>query len=545
MTKKVADSASKQKQHKRYPGCVKNFYDYFSEYSSNSSIHGIKYIGEKNRSLVERLWWLIVFVGSLYMCIYMIIKTYEKWQMSPVIVSFAKSPTPVWEIPFPAVTICSETKTRRTVFNFTDVYTRSDTNNITDDENSKLESISLVCDNHLRPIGNDSISYGTLDFLANVAPSFEQVFYECRWMNQVKDCKQLFTPTLSEEGICFTFNMLDREELFTNAVFQIGDYLNHGIKSTNWTLEDGYPYELGKDTFPIRAISAGQGAGLSVLLRAYEEDLDYVCRGPVQGFKVLLHHPADVPRVSQQYFRAPLNQEIVVAIKPDMMTTSDGLKDYHPHRRQCYFPSERQLKFYKVYTQQNCEIECLTNFTLHRCGCVSHYMPHKKHTAICGAGKTICVHTALVTLLTEEVEKHIDKSLGEDVKGGHEECDCLPACTSLTYNSENSQADFNWPKVFDANKTNFKGLTGAKLTGMTMFFKEMQFITSERNELYGPTDFLANCGGLLGLFMGFSFLSFIEILYFLSLRLMCNLKNYGHHYWSGSRELIESSQYDH
>lgn len=78
-----------------------------------------------------------------------------------------------------------------------------------------------------------------------------------------------------------------------------------------------------------------------------------------------------------------------------------------------------------------------------------------------------------------------------------------------------------------------------------MFFKEMQFITSERSELYGPTDFLANCGGLLGLFMGFSFLSVIEILYFLSLRLMCNVKNYGHHFWSGSAELLEDDAYEH
>ncbi|KAF5291401.1 hypothetical protein FQR65_LT01711 [Abscondita terminalis] len=518
MTNQITDSSSKTKPYKKYPGCGRNFYDYFSEYSSNSSIHGIKYIGEKKRSLVEKLCWMIVIFASLYICIYMIIKTYEKWQMSPVIVSFARSPTPVWEIPFPSVTVCSETKTRQSVFNFTDIYQKSLANNATQDELSMLERISLVCDSHLHPEGNETIDYDTIDFLAQVSPPFEEVFYECKWMNQVKNCKDLFTPTLSEEGICFTFNMLDRDELFANVAFQNREYLHHGLKSTNWSLENGYPDEVGKDAYPIRAISAGQGAGLSI--------------GPVQGFKLLLHHPAEVPRVSQQYFRAPLNQEVVVAIKPDMMTTSDGLKGYHPHRRQCYFPSERQLQFYKVYTQQNCEVECLANYTLNRCGCVSYHMPHERSTKLCGPSKTMCVHYASVSLLTDEVEKNFDTT-----KAGHQECDCLPACTSLTYNSENSQADFNWPKVFEASKTNFKGVT--------LFFKEMQFITSERNELYGPTDFLANCGGLLGLFMGFSFLSIIEIVYFLSLRLICNLKNYGHHYWSGSSELLENKKYEH
>ena len=49
------------------------------------------------------------------------------------------------------------------------------------------------------------------------------------------------------------------------------------------------------------------------------------------------------------------------------------------------------------------------------------------------------------------------------------------------------------------------------------------FLTSIRSELYGQTEFLANCGGLLGLFMGFSALSLIEIIYYLTIRLACNL----------------------
>lgn len=59
---------------------------------------------------------------------------------------------------------------------------------------------------------------------------------------------------------------------------------------------------------------------------------------------------------------------------------------------------------------------------------------------------------------------------------------------------------------------------------LSIFFKEKQFITSRRSELYGPTDFLANCGGLLGLFMGVSILSIVEMIYYCTLRLCCNLR---------------------
>lgn len=120
-----------------------------------------------------------------------------------------------------------------------------------------------------------------------------------------------------------------------------------------------------------------------------------------------------------QYFRAPLNQEVVVAVKPDMMTTSDGLKGYDPHRRQCFFPKERALAFFQSYTQQNCEVECLTNYTRNKCGCVAFHMPRRswwptgqfckififvgwfsdeEGTEICGVGSILCMFEAQSTV---------------------------------------------------------------------------------------------------------------------------------------------------
>lgn len=47
-----------------------------------------------------------------------------------------------------------------------------------------------------------------------------------------------------------------------------------------------------------------------------------------------------------------------------------------------------------------------------------------------------------------------------------------------------------------------------------------RFVTKlKRIELYTYTDFLAICGGLLGLFLGISALSIIEMVYFFTLRL--------------------------
>lgn len=70
---------------------------------------------------------------------------------------------------------------------------------------------------------------------------------------------------------------------------------------------------------------------------------------------------------------------------------------------------------------------------------------------------------------------------------------------------------------------------------LLVYFKANTFIPLERNELFGPFDFLANVGGLLGLFIGFSLLSMVELIYFFSLRIICNLKLYNT--WYGKPEL--------
>jgi hypothetical protein len=96
-----------------------------------------------------------------------------------------------------------------------------------------------------------------------------------------------------------------------------------------------------------------------------------------EGFKILLHHPAEVPRFVTRHFRASVNQIFDIAVKPEMTVTSPNVKNYDPHVRKCYFSYERSLQFFQFYTQENCHVECLANYTLATCGCVGYYMPRK------------------------------------------------------------------------------------------------------------------------------------------------------------------------
>lgn len=56
-------------------------------------------------------------------------------------------------------------------------------------------------------------------------------------------------------------------------------------------------------------------------------------------------------------------------------------------------------------------------------------------------------------------------------------------------------------------------------TQLSIYFKDTSVKVLRRVETYTFTEFLAICGGLLGLFLGISLLSVVEIIYFATLRL--------------------------
>ncbi|XP_055382467.1 pickpocket protein 28-like [Condylostylus longicornis] len=528
----------------------------FSEYCSNSTIHGVRYLGESKRPWLERLFWVFVFAFSIYLCSRLTMNIWDKWTLNPVIVSFAEKSTPVWQIPFPAVTVCPETKARRSVFNFTDVYYKIayEMGNVTENEEYYMKAISQICDTHLF----ENFGYGPehanassiLEALESSKPKFNETYFVCKWRNRL-GCSDMFFKVLTEEGICYSFNTLDAEDiyrteetdhdLFLQYEQQVDNYAiglkEEGIDvpselqnitkrnlSTIWNLEDGYGPNAGSEAFPERVLGAGARAGLFLVLNGFKQDYDQICRGPVQGFKILLHTPGEIPQVSKQYFRIPFNQEVLISIKPKIITTSDGLKHYHPQIRQCYFQRERNLAYFKLYTQSNCELECLANYTYSQCGCVKFSMPRNTSIPVCGSQKIDCYNQAEDALLKNEFEQGL-KTSKENYRG-ETDCNCLPACTSIAYEAEISQADYDFVSQFEAymSSSYLDDHPGTQMARLSIFFKEAQFLTSKRSELYGTTDFLANCGGLLGLFMGVSALSIIELVYFCTVRLITNLK---------------------
>lgn len=147
-------------------------------------------------------------------------------------------------------------------------------------------------------------------------------------------------------------------------------------KISSWSWDDGYKNDWDIRSYPYRAFNALSEGSLDFKFRLHTRDKHVHfnnCRH--SGFEVYLHMPGETTIMARQSFRFDLNDTVKILIKPSLITTSNGLRSYRPNQRGCFFNFERQLRFLKMYTQSNCEAECLVNYTLKKCGCVKYSMP--------------------------------------------------------------------------------------------------------------------------------------------------------------------------
>jgi len=136
-------------------------------------------------------------------------------------------------------------------------------------------------------------------------------------------------------------------------------------------------------------------------------------------------------------------------------------------------------------------------------------MLRDKNTSICGAAKISCFQLAEASFQRQTL---LNLVASEQSRA----CNCLPSCNSITYDAEILQ--------YPVDDIDIERNQGIHLADLHVYFKESEFITLSRSELYGLVDFIANCGGLMGLFVGASFLSIFELFYYCSLKLFCNIR---------------------
>lgn len=149
---------------------MKDAWKLFKEFSADTSMHGIKYMTEENRPWPERVFWGIAIFLCIRFASNLSFDLYQKWDTDTDDFRFTERYMNAYEIPFGAITLCP-------------VGGPSPLN-----ENYKL---------------NDSLENDISENIKNVVWRGNRVF-----------AYKYFSEVVTEEGICYTFNMMRFHDIF-------------------------------------------------------------------------------------------------------------------------------------------------------------------------------------------------------------------------------------------------------------------------------------------------------------------------------------------
>lgn len=537
MTKKKREKNRKMADAKMF---AQDLRGYIRGYCEVSSIQGLANTLHTT-TLVERIWWVGVFMFGIAGSCFMVYRILNKFFTTPVLVALATKESTINAIPFPAVTICPEAKISSSCLNYTGILKARKGNTTVEyeiNQNVMFDYMAALCrqENHQ---GASSSMPQTIEY-AEFFDECKAVKLEnsyCAWMGKMKNCSEILTPILTSQGLCYSFNMYDVRDIYTD-LNTMKYYDKQSNRRQDWDPEKGFSDATDlRNMYPKRAILNGAKSALVVVLLTDREDINYACRDfSIQGMRVSLHNPASIPRLGQVFFSVGLDRLTTVAVLPTVTSTSDKIREYSPEKRGCFFDHERELKYFKYYSQSSCNIECWTNYTINECGCVAFHMPRDNNTKDCTPRQGSCIEEARIGYTEDILRQRLNK---QNPANARVDCNCMPLCAEITYNGEISSVDWNFNDNDDVQfDDDRQEMSRYRASAIKIFYKNRYFLPTERDELYGTSEMISNIGGALGLFTGFTLVTLAEIIYYLSIKLIDNYRR--HHHWAGPRVQVAS-----
>lgn len=189
-----------------------------------------------------------------------------------------------------------------------------------------------------------------VEAMMKVAPSCEDLLVDCVWKSEVIPCDQLFSPRLTDEGLCCSFQ---------------SEHDDHGIRKSQSVTPDDMVDEYGIQ------------AALRLLLDPNINDSALIS-SRFHGFKVLLHGKKDFPDVNKRAFVIGPGMENYAAVNSISVHYTDPVARVSLEKRRCYVDGERHLKYHDNYTRSSCLFECRIERIIKECGCLPHFITGKK-----------------------------------------------------------------------------------------------------------------------------------------------------------------------
>jgi len=416
-------------------------------YRRHNTLHGLHYVFD-TKSIWRKIIWVAILLIAGGVFFNEVKQSITQYFQYPFsTLSTVDYPT---KIGFPAISICDLRDVRKTILNSSNL-------NWTRGYGAQANSTGPNSQPTMNDVLNETFSV------------LDQILISCALKRGVSSKSALpcdsrnFTLFLSSDGhTCYTFNSgaNGRAILETDNVGPL--YGVHMVLNTR-------PLEEGK---------AYGGSGL----------------------KVILHQQEELP-LKRVGFHVPPGYVTYVDMKEQKIK---NLRK--PFRTNC---GGKSLEYFPEYSRNKCFLEGMTKYVTSKCGCRGWFMPETADNIIeCSLSKTLdCMWPAW-----EEYEQLNDNS-------------CPVDCEKVSYEAHLSTALYLPQKLLPLRK--YSKLKEAKqmpndTDGMvnfildyyvvlSLFYSELRVDIFEQTPVYGFFRLLGDAGGQLGLVLGASFITILEV----------------------------------
>jgi hypothetical protein len=180
----------------------------------------------------------------------------------------------------------------------------------------------------------------------------------CIWKGVSISCAALFKKVPTDRGMCCAFNSDMADTMYVDSLFS-KTIMTLQALDKNWSfssvdLPSWYIYSQEPRSKP------GLTMGLQVTLDGHNDLLGaYSIDSPYDSFQAMVLPSGDFPLISQSGFRLQRGFHNLIALSATIIQADDSLRSIEPKNRGCLYPNERPLKLFQKYSQSNCIFECL------------------------------------------------------------------------------------------------------------------------------------------------------------------------------------------
>ena len=399
----------------------------------------------------------------------------------------------------------------------------------------------------------------------------------CMWKGIKLPCSNIFTASPTDRGMCCSFNVQAAEKMFKSGDYQnMIQKMQERDRSLAFDLNESWS-KPARETQNFKP-EAGVAKGLTLVLDSHSDVLSgSSISDDFQGFLAVVNDNKQFPITTQKSVLIRPGHYNLVSIHATKVSARRDIEKYEPAKRLCYFNEESSLNAHKNYSQSNCKLECQVNQVLialkakNHSVCSPWFFPTiKAEYPMCDPweaqefqnqmriiGDAECNH-CYPDCDTTEIQA--TASAAPFTRCDFKNVDISPLCTIDTASIsdppkwghvvlEEYKAKGDIPSyVMDIVKTNKRkyimegdkrkeGQRGKELfpatnnqdmsydayekdiATVTFFFESSNSFEFLRQSKTTMINYISQVGGLLGLCLGFSLISAIEIIYWFTLKL--------------------------